>query len=97
MEIIDIISNLGFPVACVIGLGWYIKDQAKRMEVATAAREKQYIDVINKQEKLILKMNDTNSEYVETLKGLTVHVEDIKNDVDAIKDVINMNKQKEGE
>ena len=97
MDIIDIISNLGFPVACVIGLGWYIKDQAKRMEAATAAREKQYIDVINKQEKLILKMNDTNSEYVETLKGLTVHVEDIKNDVDAIKDVINMKTQKEGE
>ena len=25
MDIVQIISNVGFPIACVIGLGWYVK------------------------------------------------------------------------
>lgn len=25
MDIVQIISNVGFPIACVIGLSWYVK------------------------------------------------------------------------
>lgn len=25
MDIVNIISNVGFPIACVFGLGWYVK------------------------------------------------------------------------
>lgn len=26
MEIVDIIQNLGFPIACVVGLGLYVRE-----------------------------------------------------------------------
>lgn len=26
MDIVDLISNLGFPIACVIGLGYYVRE-----------------------------------------------------------------------
>jgi hypothetical protein len=26
MEIVDIISNVGFPIACVIGLAYYVRE-----------------------------------------------------------------------
>lgn len=29
MEFIDIISNMGFPIACVVALGYYVREQQK--------------------------------------------------------------------
>ena len=26
MDIVDLISNLGFPITCVIGLGYYVRE-----------------------------------------------------------------------
>lgn len=30
MEIVDIIQNLGFPIACVVGLGLYVRELTKQ-------------------------------------------------------------------
>lgn len=32
MDITTIIANLGFPIACVIGLAWYVKYQTDKHE-----------------------------------------------------------------
>jgi hypothetical protein len=29
MELVDLISNYGFPIVCVIGLAWYVREQQK--------------------------------------------------------------------
>ena len=29
MEFVDVISNLGFPIACVVALGLYVREQQK--------------------------------------------------------------------
>ena len=29
MDIVDVISNLGFPIACVVALGLYVREQQK--------------------------------------------------------------------
>lgn len=30
-EFIEIISNVGFPIACVVALGWYAKDTTNKI------------------------------------------------------------------
>ena len=41
MDIIQIISTLGFPIACCLGLGWYVKTQTDnyRNDVKDIQRE----------------------------------------------------------
>ena len=54
MDIIQIISTLGFPIACCLGLGWYVKMQTDnyRNDVKDIQREhkeetKQMTDALN--------------------------------------------------
>ncbi len=54
MDIIQIISTLGFPIACCLGLGWYVKKQTDnyRNDVKDIQREhkeetKQMTDALN--------------------------------------------------
>ena len=54
MDIIQIISSLGFPIACCLGLGWYVKTQTDnyRNDVKEIQREhkeetKQMTDALN--------------------------------------------------
>lgn len=54
MDIIQIISSLGFPIACCLGLGWYVKTQTDnyRNDVKDIQREhkeetKQMTDALN--------------------------------------------------
>lgn len=54
MDIIQIISTLGFPIACCLGLGWYVKTQTDnyRNDVKEIQREhkeetKQMTDALN--------------------------------------------------
>ena len=54
MDIIQIISTLGFPIACCLGLGWYVKTQTDnyRNDVKDIQREhkeetKQMTDTLN--------------------------------------------------
>lgn len=98
VNIVDLISNIGFPIVCVLGLGLYIKDQGKAVAEAAAAREKQLLSTIAKQEVLIKAMNETNAGYLATLNALTIRIEDTQEDVERIKDILNVNQaQKEGE
>lgn len=54
MDMIQIISTLGFPIACCLGLGWYVKTQTDnyRNDVKDIQREhkeetKQMTDALN--------------------------------------------------
>lgn len=54
MDIIQIVSTLGFPIACCLGLGWYVKTQTDnyRNDVKEIQREhkeetKQMTDALN--------------------------------------------------
>lgn len=49
-EITSLIANLGFPISCVIGLGWYIKDNTKQYREEMAKREGQLREEMFKRE-----------------------------------------------
>lgn len=78
--IIEFISTVGFPVACVIGLGWFIfhiyKDSIKR-ENALMEEIKQTRAVNNK-------AIETIAQYAEELGAIKTDISDIKSDITII-------------
>ena len=63
MDIVQIISNVGFPIACVIGLGWYVK-------YVTDKHEKEIKDLRESQEK-------TNAENRQALENNTRAIQEL--------------------
>ena len=63
MDIVNIISNVGFPIACVIGLGWYVK-------YVTDKHEHEIKDLRESQEK-------TNAENRQALENNTRAIQEL--------------------
>ena len=79
------ISTLGFPIVCVLFLGWFIwkiwmsqKDQNKE-------REDKLYEYIGKAQAVNEELTKTNSEFVEVLHSYKSDLDTIKNDVTEIK------------
>ncbi|KOA90879.1 hypothetical protein [Clostridium botulinum] len=72
-DIVSLIQNIGFPIACCLGLGLYLKQ----------LNEQQREDVKEDKERLYVnleKLNQSNIEVVTTNRMLVEHMEgDIKN------------------
>ena len=70
-EVINLISNLGFPIACVIGCAYFINYIIKAERQENQKREEKYIETINKFSDVLEKVNDNLSannkrlEYIE--------------------------------
>jgi hypothetical protein len=82
----QLITNVGFPIVCVLGLAWFVYTAfTKIMTQSTAREEKLYSIVSDAQEtnKTLLK---TNSEFVEVLNAYKTDLEAIKSDVTEIKE-----------
>ncbi|CAM2827892.1 hypothetical protein HAHI6034_04940 [Hathewaya histolytica] len=85
-EITDIISTVGFPIACTLGLGWFVYILfGKMMESNREDKEKMY--EVNKEDKERLYKEisynrEVNQELLETNRILAT---DIKKDVEDIK------------
>lgn len=82
MEVmIDVISTVGFPIACVIGLGWFVYKIYNDM---TKREDKLYSELANCRavnEKAI----DTIAHYAEKLDVIQSDINDIKTDITVIK------------
>lgn len=44
MDIIQIISTLGFPIACCLALGWYVKTQTANYREDVKTMKSEYAD-----------------------------------------------------
>jgi hypothetical protein len=80
------ITNVGFPIACVIALGWFIYTAFNKITAQSSQREeKLYTIVADAQEtnKTLLK---TNADFLAVLEIYKTDLETIKNDVASIKE-----------
>jgi hypothetical protein len=59
--ILSIVSNLGFPIACVIGLGWYVKYISDK-------HSNEMTSIMDKHEKEIDKLRDSHEKQTKELK-----------------------------
>ena len=60
-EISSIITNLGFPIVCVIACGYFINYIIKAERDENQKREEKYIETINKFSVVLDKVNDNLS------------------------------------
>ena len=60
-DIINLITNLGFPIVCVIGCAYFINYIIKAEREGSKRREEKYIETINKFSVVLEKVNDNLS------------------------------------
>lgn len=91
----DLIPSLGFPIVCVVGLGWFIykiyndttKQNAENMEKIQArcqAREDKLYEEIKENREVNAKAIETIAHYAEKLDIIQQDISDIKTDITVI-------------
>ena len=60
-EVATLITNLGFPIVCVIGCAYFINYIIKAEREENQKREEKYIETINKFSVVLEKVNDNLS------------------------------------
>lgn len=81
-----IITTVGFPIFCVIALGWFIYHSYEKLETRSEEREEKLYTALKEAQDQMDKVTETNSQFVEILKSYKTDIEDIKTDVSDIKE-----------
>lgn len=82
MEFVDLISSLGFPIACVVALGIFVWNIYKQSVV--------------REEKLLTEITENrlvNTKFAEIIGQYEVTLGEIKTDIKDIKDTLNKPKE----
>ena len=85
---IDIISTFGFPIFCVIAMGFFIFKIYNDFKTSSKEREEKLYTVIAENQIQMKELCDTNRSFVNELHELQKSVDNITEDVDNIKDFI---------
>ena len=81
----QIITQLGFPIACVVAMAFAMWKIYVRSENQNETREDKLYDVISKAQVQNKELSDTNSKFVTILKNYESDLDGIKTDVTDIK------------
>ena len=76
-DITNLITNLGFPIVCVIACAYFINYIIKSEREENQLREQKYIDTINKFSIVLEKVNDN-------LSGINKRLEYFENKLDEV-------------
>ena len=68
MDYTNIIQNVGFPIACVIALGYYVYSNNKQIREETAKREERLQEENQKREDRLYQIIDTQSTQLAEVK-----------------------------
>lgn len=79
------ISTLGFPIVCVLFLGWFIWKIWMSQQDQNKEREDKLYEYIGKAQAVNEQLTKTNSEFVEVLHSYKSDLDTIKKDVTEIK------------
>ena len=67
-EMVSVVSSVGFPIACAIGMGWYFITQSKYEREENSKREERLFSIIESNAKVI-------SENTTAIQNLKVVIE----------------------
>lgn len=82
----SLIASVGFPIVCVIALGWFIYKAFEKFTDASAKREEKLCTIIADAQATNERLLETNAEFVGVLDTYKKDLVDIKNDVAEIKE-----------
>ena len=81
-DVINLITNLGFPIVCVIGCAYFINYIIKAERQENQKREEKYIDTINKFSIVLEKVNDNLSAINKRLEYFENKLDDVCCDIE---------------
>lgn len=84
----NLITNLGFPIFCVIALGFFIYKSYTKITDRNIQREDKLYEALNKTQVQLDKLEEINEGFVKTLEVFTKDNEQIKKDIEIIKEKI---------
>ena len=82
------ITTLGFPIVCVVFLGWFVWKIWLRQQEQNEKREEKLYACITEAENLNKQLIETNSEFIEVLTDYRSDLDEIKQNVNEIKNTI---------
>lgn len=80
-----IINSVGFPIFCVLALGYFVWKSFKSISNANHERELKLYDTISDLRGELIKATETNRGFLEVLETMKNDLSDIRNDVDDLK------------
>lgn len=76
-----LISTVGFPIFCVICLGFFIWQAFKMVMASNKEREGKLYDTITEIRAQLKEASATNASFVKILEGMSKDIEDIKDKI----------------
>ena len=87
-SIITLISNVGFPIVCVLALGWFVYKSYDRIMTNNQTREDKLYEMIGKTQAQLDQAQKTNARFLGVLDQINKDTEQMKTDIDVIKDTL---------
>ena len=87
-SISTLIGTLGFPIVCVIFLGWFIWKIWTKQQDDNKSREEKLYEFVGKAQLVNEELTKTNAEFITVLNSYKSDLDDIKSDVSVIKERI---------
>lgn len=84
----QIITNVGFPIFCVIALGFFIYNSYNRIAEENKTREEKLYTMLGKSQEQLDRLEDINEKFVEVLNGFKHDQEEMKHDIEDIKETM---------
>lgn len=81
----NLITSVGFPIVCVLALGWFIYKVFERYTTQSEKREEKLYTIIAEAQSTNERLLQTNAEFVSVLETYKTDLVEIKNDVAEIK------------
>ena len=78
MDVVQIITQVGFPIFCVLALGWFIRNVYDMMVQKSGEREERLYQVIVDAQAQNQQLAATNAEFAEVLRA---YKEDLYNTI----------------
>ena len=90
-NVTEIISTVGFPIACVIALGYFIYLAWQKMSAQNEKREEKLYEIIVTAQANNDKLVAVNKEFVEVLETYKTDIKQIKDAIEDIKTIVKEN------
>lgn len=88
-----LITSVGFPIFCVLALGFFIYKSYEQITKRCNEREDKLYVMLTNAQSAIDDAIETNAKFVAQLESMQSNVNRISNDVDDIKEYLKLNKR----
>lgn len=88
MDITTMISQLGFPIVCVLGLAAFCMKAFDTITTSSKEREERLYNTIAENQEMLAKLTEINATFASSLESHEATLERMNDDINEIKNII---------